>query len=98
MVSRGHIKSDPKSIFETPLGPKDDPLYQATSQHRNWIECIRAASSASARAEVGHRIARSICHLGFNPASGLRGPGRAEVPRDERRQLLERPLPEPWKL
>ena len=98
----GHIKSDPKSIFEMPLGPKDHPLYQATSQHRNWIECIKSGKQCICPAEVGHRSA-SICHLaniGYQLRRALRwDPAEQKFIDDEAaNKMLERPLREPWKL
>ncbi len=101
-VSRGHIKSDPRSIFETPLGPKDDPLYQATNQRRNWIECIKSGKDCICPAEVGHRSA-SICHLaniGYQLRRALRwDPAEQKFIDDEAaNKLLERPLREPWQL
>ncbi len=101
-VSRGHIKSDPKSIFEMPLGPKDDPLYQATNQRRNWIECIKSRKDCICPAEVGHRSA-SICHLaniGYQLRRALRWDPVEQkfLDDDAANKLLERTPREPWKL
>ena len=101
-VSRGHIKSDPASILETPLGEKDVKLDRGNSQHRNWIECVRNRKDPICTVEIGHRSA-SICHLaniGYQLRRALRwDPVEEKFIEDEAaNRMINRAMREPWSL
>lgn len=62
-VESDSVKSEPKSIADSPLGPNDIRLYRSDNHHRNFIDCMRSRAETAAPAECGHRSA-SICHVG----------------------------------
>jgi predicted dehydrogenase len=62
-VNRGVIRVWPEDVFETPLKDDDVRLYKSTSQHQNWLECIRTRKLPICDVEIGHRSA-TVCHLG----------------------------------
>lgn len=46
--------SDPK-IITSKIGPDEIHLYESSSQHGNWLECIKTRKEPIAPIEVGHR-------------------------------------------
>ena len=59
--SRALAASDP-AIITSVIGPDEIHLYESTSHHGNWLECIRTRREPIAPVEVAHR-ACSACLL-----------------------------------
>lgn len=71
-----------------------------TSQHANFVDCVRSRCLPAAHAEIGHRSA-SICHIGMIAAllgRKLRWDPTAErfVGDDTANRLLRREMRAPW--
>jgi predicted dehydrogenase len=59
--SRALAASDPK-IITSVIGPDEIHLYESTSQHGNWLDCVRSRRQPIAPVEVAHRSC-SACLL-----------------------------------
>lgn len=101
-VTRGRIESTPAEIVKQPLRDTDVHLYQSTSHHNNWLECIRSGRLPICDAEIGHRSA-TVCHLGniaLRSGRTLRwDPANETVVGDaEQARMVQRPYRAPWRL
>lgn len=62
-VSRGgKLVTDPAEFRDQPLAAGDTRLYESTSHHQNWLDCVRSRRMPIADVEIGHRTA-TVCHL-----------------------------------
>jgi hypothetical protein len=52
--SRALASSDP-GIITSVIGPDEIHLYESTSHHGNWLECVRSRQQTIAPVEVAHR-------------------------------------------
>jgi predicted dehydrogenase len=59
----GKVRSDPKSIAESELGPNDPPLPRV-SEERDFISCVKSRKRTLVDAEAAQRVS-SICHMGL---------------------------------
>ena len=62
-VNRGIIETEPKSLSESIIRPKEIHLYRSYDHKQNFIECLRSRREPVASDETGHRTA-TVCHLG----------------------------------
>mgnify|MGYP002338717740 CR=1 FL=1 len=101
-VSRSTLRTNPAELMKTPIGRDEVHLYDASSQHGNWLKCVRARKEPICPVEIGHRSA-TVCHLG-NIAywTGNRiewDPDRERmVDSPEAERWVSRPYREPWRL
>jgi hypothetical protein len=101
-VNRQRIDSDPASLLDEPLGPKELRLYSSDDHFRNFIDCVYTRGRTAAPCEVAHRSV-SLCHLGniaMLLGRSLRwDPEREQIIGDPSAQwMLNRPYRHPWKL
>jgi hypothetical protein len=77
-------------------------LYTASSEHRNFIDCVKSRKPTFVPVEVGHRTASAL-HMG-NIAMNLGrkvnwNPEKEEfIQDDEANAMLARESRDPWKL
>ena len=93
--------SDPKLITSV-IGPDEIHLYESTSQHGNWLECVRSRRQPISPVEVGHR-ACSAClvhHIAMKLKRKLFWDPRRERFRndDDANAMLSRPQRSPYAL
>ena len=62
-VSRGGIKTNPRSLADIKLGGNDFRFRKEGNHISDWLDCIRTRKQPIAHVEAGHRSA-SIGHLG----------------------------------
>jgi len=62
-VDRGHIRSEPKSLITSVIGPGEVHLYESADHKGNFLECIRTRGATIAPIENAHRSV-SCAHLG----------------------------------
>jgi predicted dehydrogenase len=91
--------SDP-GLLTSVIGPDEIHLYESTSQHGNWLECIRSRQQPISPVEIGHR-ACSAClvhHIAMKLKRKLYwDPGRERFKNDdEANAMLSRPQRPPY--
>ena len=102
MVNRGYIETDPPGLLDEPFGASDLHLYESTSHHRNWLECIRTRRRPICDVAIGYRSV-TVCHLG-NIAYWLRRPlqwdpdAECFVNDAEANRMLSRSMRGPWQV
>ena len=84
------------------IGPDEIHLYESTSQHGNWLECVRSRRQPISPVEVGHR-ACSAClvhHIAMKLKRRLFWDPRRERFRndDDANAMLSRPQRSPYAL
>ena len=94
--------TQPAALRQSAIAPDEIHLYKSTSQHANFLECIRTRGRTAAPVEVAHRSI-TPSHLG-NIAMLLGrkirwDPGAEQILDDpEAARLLARPYRAPWRL
>jgi len=91
-VSRSHIKTDPPSLLDEPIGPGEVHLYESKNHAGNWLECIRTRKRPICDVEVGCRSV-TVCHLG-NIAYWL---GRPLKWNPEKEEFVNDPVADRWR-
>jgi hypothetical protein len=101
-VNRGHLRTWPDSLMNTPTLPDEVHLYNSPGHQEDWIRAIRTRQKPICDVEIGCRSV-TVCHLG-NLAYLLKrplrwDPGKEEFVGDpEANRWLDRPKREPWTL
>ena len=62
-VNRKMITSKPDGIVKEPLSASDVHLYESSSHHQNFVDCVKSRKLPICDVEIGHRTA-TVCHLG----------------------------------
>ncbi|MBL9092192.1 MAG: gfo/Idh/MocA family oxidoreductase, partial [Planctomycetaceae bacterium] len=62
-VSRKEIVANPVELTSDPIGEGDLRLYDSTSHHQNFLDCVKSRKLPICDIEIGHRAA-TACHLG----------------------------------
>jgi len=98
---RALAASDP-GIITSVIGPKEVHLYESTSHHGNWLDCVRSRREPIAPVEVAHRSC-SACllhHIAMKLNRKLRWDPEKErfIGDDEANAMLSRPQRAPYKL
>jgi predicted dehydrogenase len=101
-VTRSSIHARPKSLLRTVIGPNEIHLYEASSDDRNFIQCVKSRAETCSPIHAAHR-STSVCYLGHIAillGRKLRwDPARERFVDDpEADRYLSRPLREPWHL
>lgn len=60
---RGKLEASKQSILDVEFKGRDNKLYTAESEHRNFIDCVKSRKETFVPAEVGHRTASAL-HMG----------------------------------
>ncbi len=99
-VTRGSGSSEPTSIWDSVIGPKEIHLYESSNHFRNFIDCVRSRKEPIAPCEVAHRSI-TIAHLGniaMMLGRDLKWDPKKEkfVKDDEANKMLDRPYRAPW--
>jgi predicted dehydrogenase len=99
--TRALAASDP-AIITSVIGPKEVHLYESTSQHGNWLDCVRSRREPIAPVEVAHRSC-SACllhHIAMKLNRKLRWDPEKErfIGDDEANAMLSRPQRAPYRL
>ena len=94
--------TNPPSIATSEIGPNEVHLYESSSQHGNFIECVRTRRPTVAPVEVAHR-SLSPAHLGnisMRLGRKLKWDPEKEqfLGDDEANRMLWRPCREPWQI
>ncbi len=91
--------SDPK-IIQTPIAADEIHLYESTSHHGNWLDCVRTRRQPIAPAEVAHRSCSAclIHHMAMKLKRPLKwDPQRERFLNDEQaNSMLSRPQRKPY--
>jgi predicted dehydrogenase len=99
-VDRKKITSKPEGIVKEPLSASDVHLYESSSHHQNFVDCVKSRKPPICDVEIGHRSA-TVCHLG-NIATRLGrkirwDPAKEQIVGDEdAAKMLSRPYRSPW--
>jgi predicted dehydrogenase len=99
--TRALAASDP-GIITSVIGPNEVHLYESTSHHGNWLDCVRSRREPIAPVEVAHRSC-SACllhHIAMKLDRKLRWDPEKErfIGDDEANAMLSRPQRAPYKL
>jgi predicted dehydrogenase len=99
--SRALAASDPK-IITSVIGPDEVHLYESTSHHGNWLECVKSRRQPIAPVEIAHRSC-SACllhHIAMKTGRKLHwDPQRERFKNDdEANAMLSRPQRPPYGL
>ena len=62
-IARGFFDSEPKSLMNSVIGPRETHLYESRDHHGNFLDCTRTRRQTITPIEAAHR-AISIAHLG----------------------------------
>jgi predicted dehydrogenase len=62
-VSRKEIVANPVDLTSDPIREGDLRLYESTSHHQNFLDCVKSRKLPICDIEIGHRAA-TACHLG----------------------------------
>jgi predicted dehydrogenase len=93
--------SEPKSIWQSRIGPEEIHLYESNNHYRNFVDCVISRQRTAAPVDVAHRSI-TPAHLG-NIAMILGrklawDPEREEFVGDERANALRaKPYRSPWR-
>ncbi|NQV32807.1 MAG: Gfo/Idh/MocA family oxidoreductase [Phycisphaeraceae bacterium] len=92
--------SDPKSIWDSKIGPGETRLYQSDNHYKNFVDCVISRKPAAAPVDVAHRSI-TPAHLGSIAMTLGRklkwNPAKEEFVDDERANALRsRPYRAPW--
>ena len=102
-ISRsGGLRTDPKSLQDSIIGPTEIRLYKSDDHKQNFIDCVRTRAETAAPAEVAHRSV-AIGHLGtiaMKTGRKLKWDPKNErfIGDDGANRLLSRPMRSPWHL
>ena len=101
-VNRGAGESEPKSIWDSVIGPGEIHLYESKNHHRNFIDCVLSRAEPVAPCEHAHRSI-TLAHLGniaMMLGRDLKWDPKAErvLGDDTANGMLSRPYRAPWKL
>jgi len=99
--ARALAASDP-GIITSVIGPNEVHLYESTSHHGNWLDCVRSRREPIAPVEVAHRSC-SACllhHIAMKLNRKLRWDPEKErfIGDDEANAMLSRPQRAPYRL
>ncbi|MCY2996397.1 MAG: Gfo/Idh/MocA family oxidoreductase [Planctomycetota bacterium] len=94
--------TNPPSLASSVIGPDELHLYPSSSQHGNFLECVKSRRRTAAPVEVAHRTI-TVAHLGniaMLVGRKIRwDPAKEEILGDEEAaRLLGRPKREPWSI
>ena len=100
-VTRGKYRSEPTSLWESQIGPKEIHLYESNDHFRNFIDCVLSRKEPIAPVEVAHRSI-TLAHLGniaMQLGRDLKWDPKRErfIKDDEANKMLTRPYRGPWK-
>jgi hypothetical protein len=102
-VNRGKITTKPdEKLKDTVFKESDEPLYESTNHHKNWLACIKSRELPICDVEIGHRSA-TACHLGNMVARlghKIAWDAKAEqiIGDADAQKMLSRPYRAPWSL
>ena len=101
-VRRGRMETVPKSLMREKIGPEEVRLYDSSSHHRNFIDCVKSRRETIAPAEVAHR-SQTPGHLGLIAMTLGRkirfNPETEEIVDDPTAsRMLRIPMRSPWYL
>jgi len=94
--------SEPKSIWQSSIGPEEIQLYRSDNHYKNFVDCVISRQRTAAPVDVAHRSI-TPAHLG-NIAMRLGrklqwDPAKEEFVGDERANALRsRPYRAPWRI
>ncbi|MCP4454021.1 MAG: gfo/Idh/MocA family oxidoreductase, partial [Planctomycetes bacterium] len=94
--------SNPKSIWESKIGPGETRLYQSDNHYKNFVDCVISREPTAAPVDVAHRSI-TPSHLGSIAMTLGRklewNPAKEEFVNDERANVLRsRPYRAPWRI
>ena len=94
--------TNPASLATSVIRPEEIHLYESTSQHGNFVECVKSRRRTAAPVEIAHRTI-TVAHLGnIAMLTGRKirwDPASEEIVGDEEAsRLLGRPKREPWRV
>jgi predicted dehydrogenase len=101
-VNRGYLETVPETIMKTPTQVNELHLYESSSHHQDWLNCIRSRRRPICDVEIGQRSV-SVCHLG-NIAYWLKRPLKWDPAKErflddeEANRMLRRAMRSPWRL
>ncbi len=101
-VNRRVFRAEPMSLLTVPLKAGDVRLYNSTSHHRDFLDCIRSRRDPVCPVEIGHRT-NVICNMS-NIATRLGrklrwNPGTERFVNDvEANRMLSCAMRSPWRL
>ena len=92
--------SDPKSIWDSRIGPEETRLYQSDNHYKNFVDCVISREKTAAPVDVAHRSI-TPAHLGSIAMTLGRklkwNPVKEEFVDDARANTLRsRPYRAPW--
>ncbi len=101
-VTRGKYRTEPASLWNSPIGPTETRLYQSRDHFRNFIDCVLSRKEPIAPCEIGHRSI-TIAHLGniaMMLGRNLKWDPKKEqfLKDDEANRMLTRPYRGSWVL
>ncbi len=100
-VTLGRTESDPPSLVQRNLGPRDLRLYESDNHVRNFLDCVKSRAETICPIDVAVR-SDTLCHLSdiaMRLPRKLRwDPEREQFldDADANRMLSARPMREPW--
>lgn len=62
-VNRGHLRTWPATLKDTPIQPGEVHLYRSTNHRGNFLNCMRTRQKPVCDVEIGCRSV-TVCHLG----------------------------------
>lgn len=101
-VNRGYLRTEPASLKDHRITPREQRVYRSDDHRQNWLECIRTRQRPICDVAVGASSV-TVCHLG-NIAWWLGRPIRwnpdtHEIINDgEAAAMLDRPRRAPYRL
>jgi hypothetical protein len=101
-VVRGGIEAEPKSLLKLALKPGDERLYESSSHHGNFLECMRTRRDPVADVDAGFRatVMTIVSDIATRLGRKLTWDWAAEqfVGDDVANAMLRRPMRSPWTL
>jgi predicted dehydrogenase len=94
--------SEPKSIWQSTIGPEETHLYKSNNHYKNFVDCVISRQRTAAPVDVAHR---SITPAHLGQIAMMLGrklkwdPAKEEFVADERANALRsRPYRAPWRI
>jgi len=99
-VNRGGIRAEPTSLLKGAIMPGEEHLYESSSHHGNWMECIETRRDPVAPVEDGHAATTLtiVSDIATRVGRKVRWNWQAErfENDDVANRMLSRPMRPPW--
>jgi hypothetical protein len=101
-VNRRAFRAGPTSLLKAPLSASDERLYNSTSHHRNFFDCVKSRRDPICPVEVGHRsnVICSMSNIATRLGRKLQWNPKTErfVDDAEANRMLSCAMRQPWSL